>query len=269
MSGGVDLVVQGGGSNVVGLAAAALELRTKARIARVAGTSAGGLVALALAFGVDPVRLRAMLEHYLQANRLIDGDLGCFLSRFGWCRGDVLRKAVRDLIGEGARLGDAQLPVGIVVGDLFTRSPRVLSSWDTPEALVEDCAVATSAIPGVFATQTIRGIGAPTRLHVDGGVSMNFALDLFDDVPDRPTIGLRPAPGPGDQPRPVKDLLAYLMALASLRQWASDNAYRSSKAHRVIDVPGGDGLDFSVSVGEIHRRWEAGIKAARSATIGG
>lgn len=269
MSGGVDLVLQGGGSNCVGLASAALELRQRVHIARVAGTSAGGLVALALAFGVDPVRLRATLEHYLQANRLIDGDLACFLMRFGWARGDTLRRAARDLIGEGARLGDAPIPVAVVVGDLYTRAPRVLSSWATPDALVEDCAVATSAIPGVFATQTIRGIDAPTRLHVDGGVSMNFALDLFDDVPDRPTIGLRPAASPSDKPRPVKDLLAYLMALAGLRQWASDNAYRSGKAHQVIDVPGGDGLDFSLSVGEIQSRWEVGGRAARSATLGG
>jgi len=266
---GVDLVLQGGGSNCVGLAAAALELRQRVRFARVAGTSAGGLVALALAFGVDPLRLRATLEHYLQSNRLIDGDLASFLMRFGWSRGDVLRRAARDLIGEGACLGDAAIPVAVVVGDLYTRAPRVLSSWATPSALVADCAVATSAIPGVFAAQTIRGIDAPTRLHVDGGVSMNFALDLFDDVPTRPTIGLRPADAADDKPRPVKDLLAYLMALAGLRQWASDNAYRSGKAHQVIDIPGGDGLDFSVPVGEIQRRWEAGIKAARDANLGG
>lgn len=268
MSGAVDLVLQGGGSNCIGLAAAALELRERAPIVRVAGTSAGGLVALALAFSVDPVRLRATLEHHLQDNRLIDGDLACFLTRFGWCRGDALRRAARGLIGEGARLGDARTPVAVVVGDLYAREPRILSSWATPNVLVEDAAVATSAIPGVFAAQEIRGLGVGNRLHVDGGVAMNFALDIFDDEPARPTVGLRPLPTDVGL-RPVRDIPSFVLALAGLRQWASDNAYRPGKAHRVIDIPGGDGLDFSLSVGEIQSRWEAGRKAAQAAIIGG
>lgn len=269
MSDAVDLVLQGGGSNVVGLASAAYELRQRARVARVAGTSAGGLAALSLAFGVDPVRLRGTLEQKLQGNQLLDGDIASFLTRFGWCRGDALRRTARQLIGEGARLGDAPMPVAVVVGDLYARAPRVLSSWATPNVLVEDAAVATAAIPGVFAAQEIRGLDVGNRLHVDGGVTMNFALNLFDDVPDRPTVGLRPDDKHDRELRPVRDIKAYVWAIAGLRQWASDNAYRSGKSRVVvIDVPGGDGLDFSLSVGEIARRWDAGVKAAHSANLG-
>ena len=264
---GVDLVIQGGGSNCVGLAAAAYELRRKRFVWRVAGTSAGGLVALALAFGVDAARLRAVLEHSLADNRLLDGDLGCFLSRYGWCRGDALRMTARNLVGEGARLGDARTPVAVVVGDLYARAPRVLSSWATPNVLVEDAATATAAIPGVFAAQEIRGLGVGNRLHVDGGVSMNFAMDLFDDQPHVPTVGIRPAPQRLGL-RPVRDLKAYLWALAGLRQWASDNAYRSGKAQAsIVDVPGGDGLDFSLASVDIQHRWDAGIEAMRRAQL--
>jgi NTE family protein len=266
---GVDVVLQGGGSNCVGLAAAAYELRQRRVIRRVAGTSAGGLVALALAFDVDPERLQAVLAHALAENRLIDGDLGCFLSRYGWCRGDALRTTARNLVGEGARLGDARRPVAVVVGDLYARAPRVLSSWATPNVLVEDAATATAAIPGVFAAQEIRGLGVGNRLHVDGGVSMNFGLDLFDDQPDTPTVGIRPAQR-RDGLRPVRDLKAYLWALAGLRQWAADNAYRSGKAAvSIVDVPGGDGLDFSLSAVDIQQRWDAGIEAMRRAQLEG
>lgn len=264
---GVDLVLQGGGSNAVGLAAAALELRRRRVVRRAAGTSAGGLVALALAFDIDAARLQAALAQALADNRLLDGDLGCFLSRYGWCRGDALRAVARNLIGEGARLGDAHLPVAVVVGDLYARAPRVLSSWATPNVLVEDAATATAAIPGVFAAQEIRGLGVGNRLHVDGGVSMNFAMDLFDDQPDVPTVGIRPAPQRLGL-RPVRDLKAYLWAIAGLRQWAADNAYRSGKARAlIVDVPGGDGLDFSLTASDIQQRWDAGIDAMRRAQL--
>lgn len=264
---GVDLVIQGGGSNVVGLASAAYELQRSRSIQRAAGTSAGALAALAIAYRVDEGRLRSVLEHALANNRLLDGDIGCFLSRYGWCRGDVLRATARNLVGEGARLGDAPIPVAVVVGDLYTRAPRVLSSWATPDVLVEDAATATAAIPGVFAAQTIRGLGVGFRLHVDGGVSMNFALDLFDDQPNVPTIGIRPAPE-RRRLEPVKDLRAYLWAIAGLRQWAADNAYRSGKQLvRIVDVQGGDGLDFSLSAADIQQRWDAGIEAMRRAQL--
>lgn len=259
----IDLVVQGGGSNICGLAGAAYELGRKHQFARVAGTSAGGLLALALAFKVPEDRLRAMLLHYLADNLLIDGDLGTFLTRWGWCRGDVLRKATTQLIGEGARLGDALVPVAVVVGDLYMREPRILTSWGTPNALVADVAVATSAIPGVFAPQTIRGLDVGNRLHCDGGVAMNFALGLFDDDP-RPTIGIRPAGSAAKRPEPVRNLQALLFALAGMRQWAADHSSATGKEnHVVVDVVGGDGLDFSLSAVDIDARWKAGVQAAQ------
>ena len=126
----------------------------------------------------------------------------------------------------------------------------MLTSWGTPNALVADVAVATAAIPGVFAPQQIRGLDVGNRLHCDGGIAMNFALGLFDDDP-RPTIGLRPVDGKAKQIEPVRDLRTLLFALASLRQWAADHSHASSKAaHTVIDVVGEDGLDFSLTPSE-------------------
>lgn len=265
----VDLVIQGGGSNVASLAAAAYEVQRRARIERVCGTSAGGLVALALAFRVDDQRLLAFLEHFLQDNRLLDGDLGTLLTRWGWCRGEVLSRAVRNFIGEGARLGDAAIPTAIIVGDMFTREPRILSSWATPDVWVEDAAAATCAIPFIFAPQVIRGLGpgTETRLHCDGGVAANFAIGLFDDNP-RPTIGLRPVT-PQQKRHPVRTLPDVIWAIAGLRQWAADNSIPTNKAeHVVVDIPAEDGLDFSLLPADTQRRWATGIKAGRAARWG-
>jgi predicted acylesterase/phospholipase RssA len=265
----VDVVVQGGGSNVASLAAAAYEVQRRAHIERVCGTSAGGLVALALAFRVDDQRLLAFLQHFLQDNRLLDGDLGTLLTRWGWCRGEVLSRAVRSFIGEGARLGDAAIPIALIVGDMYLREPRILSSWATPDVWVEDAAAATCAIPFVFAPQVIRGLGpgTETRLHCDGGVAANFAMGIFDDHP-RPTIGLRPVT-PQQRRRPVRTLPDVIWAIAGLRQWAADHSIPTDKpAHVVVDVPAEDGLDFSLAPADTQRRWAAGITAGRAARWG-
>jgi predicted acylesterase/phospholipase RssA len=263
----VDVVVAGGGSNCVSLGAALFELARTRTVARVAGTSAGGLVALALAFGVDPSRFRNQLEGSLHGNRLLDGGVVTLLRRFGWCRGDELRLAARILVGEGTRLGDAKIPVAVVVSDLYERRPRVLSSWGTPDVLAEDAAVATAAIPGVFAPQQVRGLGVGNRLHADGGIAINFAYDLFDDNP-RPTIGLRPSTKPLG-PVPVRDVRSVALALGALFMWSSDNAHRSHKSNAVVvDVPAEDGLDFDLEAADVTRRWAAGVLAVRSAVLG-
>ena len=264
----IDVVVAGGGSNVVSLGAALFEVARRRTVARVAGTSAGGLAALGLAFGVDETRFKAQLEGSLNGNRLLDGDIVNMMRRFGWCRGDALRKVARTLVGEGKRLGDASVPVAVVVCDLYERRPRVLSSWGTPNVLVEDAAVATSAIPGVFAAQEIRGLDVGNRLHVDGGVAVNFAYDLFDDDA-RPTVGLRPALGPVVA-EPVRGMRAYVLALGGLFMWASQNAHQSRKASGVVvDVPAENGLDFNLAPADVRRRWTAGLDAARSANLPG
>lgn len=264
----VDVVVAGGGSNCVSLGAALYELGQRRPIARVAGTSAGGLAALALAFGVDPVRFRNQLEGSLSGNRLLDGSIFNFARRFGWCRGEAMREVARILVGKGRRLGEAKIPVAVVVCDLYERRPRVLSSWGTPDVLAEDAAVGTSAIPVVFEAQTIRGLGVGNRLHVDGGTARNAAFDLFDDNP-RPTIGIRPQPGRVEA-LPVRGIGAFAKAIGSLLLWSADNAHMSAQPNGVVvDVPAEDGLDFDLSPADVKRRWAAGVDAVRAANLPG
>lgn len=260
----IDVVVAGGGSNVCGLAGALYTANARRRIARVAGTSAGGLAALALAFGVEEVRFRSQLEGSLDGDRLLDGSAFGIMRRFGWCKGEALRRAAGILVGEFTRLGDAKIPVAVVVADLYERRPRVLSSWGTPDVFAVDAAVATAAIPFVFQAQRIRGIGND-HLYVDGGTVKNAAFDLFDDAPTRPTVGIRPRAG-RVFPRPVGTIGTYVKAMGSLLLWSADNAHGSSKASSVVvDVDAEDGLDFSLSPEDVRRRWAAGVTAAGAA----
>jgi predicted acylesterase/phospholipase RssA len=260
----VDVVVAGGGSNVCGLAGALYTIAARRRVARVAGTSAGGLAALALAFGVPELRFRSQLEGSLDGNRLLDGSAFGFARRYGWCKGEALRTAAGILVGEHTRLGDSKMPVAVVVADLYERRPRILSSWGTPDVFAVDAAVATAAIPIVFQAQKIRGIGND-NLYVDGGTVKNAAFDLFDDLPSRPTVGVRPRPG-RTFARPIASLGEYAKAMGGLLLWSADNAHGSTKsASLVVDVDAEDGLDFDLSPEDVRRRWAAGIAAAGAA----
>lgn len=270
----LDVVIAGGGSNVVSLGAALYTLAKRRPVARVCGTSAGGLAALALAFDVDEARFASQIEGSLSPKeghplgRLIDGDVVNFMRTLGWARGEALRNAAALLVGVGAKLGDAKIPVAVVVGDMFTGRPRVLSSWGTPDVLACDAAVATAAIPFVFSPQTIRGLGDDRRLFCDGGTACNFALHLFDDS-DRPTVGIRPRQPDEASGRPALTVVDKILAFGRLLMFASDNAWRSTKEHLVIDVPGEDGLDFTLDRVTHLRRWAAGVAAAHNADLPG
>lgn len=270
----VDVVVAGGGSNCVSLGAALFTLAKRVDVRRVAGTSAGGLAALALAFDVPEARFSSQLEGSLSPQqgmplgRLIDGDLVNFMRTMGWARGDALRAAAGLLVGEKTRLGDAKIPVAVVVGDMCTGRPRTLSSWETPDVLAADAAVATAAIPFVFSPQTVRGLGDDRRLFCDGGTARNFALDIFDDDP-RPTIGIRPRQSAEPVERPAVDVLSKILAFGRLLMFASDHAWQSSKSHAVIEVPAEDGMDFTLDRPTHLRRWAAGVAAAHNADLPG
>lgn len=265
----IDLVISGAGSHVIDEAAAAFAIREKRIPARLLGTSAGGLVTLALAFDVPALRLRDVFDHWLVGNRLIDGSVFNLVQRYGWARGNALREAAADLIGEHTELGEARIPVGCVVFDYYMTQPRTVSSWENPKVLACDLAVATAAIPGAFGMQTIRGLGVGNRLHGDGGSAKNFAMDEFDDVPDRPTVGIRCKQPKLGEAVPIRGIPDACRAIAAGFMWASDNAHMSRKQDAlIVDVPtNGSGLDFDLTLAERRARWDRGWAAGELANL--
>lgn len=258
----LDVVLSGGASNCVGLTAAAFALQKKNRIARIAGTSAGSLGALSIAFGLSADDAKRLFLTWLQQDRLLDGSPLNVPSRFGYCAGESLRKALSSTLGKDAKLGDAFMPVFVVVTDMYESKPVVLSSWDHPNVSAVDAGVASSAMLPVFGAQTIRGLDRGNRLYFDGGFSRNFAMDVFDDVPSRPTVGVRVKNKQSVEPVRAWEFLKAAKAVGRAMLYSSDNAYMSAKPNAtVIDVDGGDGLDFSLESAEIERRWACGWAA--------
>lgn len=259
----IDLVLSGGASNCVQLTAAAFELAKHCHVARVGGTSAGSLGSIAFAFDVPEKVVLDLFFENLQGDRLLDKNVLNFYEHMGLCRGNALRKGIADLIGDQTTMGQAKRPFFCMVSDLYTSQPMCISSWKNPSALVADVGVASSSVPGLFCMQEIRGLGLGNRKFVDGGVAKNFAMDVFDDVPERPTIGVRVKQPVDVNPVRQGDALAWAKSVARLFLWSSDNAHLSTKNHaRVIEVQAADGFNFSLDRAEVLRRWELGKAAA-------
>lgn len=230
---------------------------------RVGGTSAGGMIALLDAFGVPASEQTDLIDRLLQKNRLLDTSL-MPLSQGGLCKWQVIGRETKKLLGD-KRLGQALKPVFVVVCDAYTRRPVVVSSWANPLVKVHEVASATSAIWPLAQMQQIPSLGFGNRLFYDGGFAMNFAMDVYDDDPQFPTLGIRIQP---DLPRviPTRTNTQKAVAVAETLMWASNNAFLSQKnCSRVITIPTHfDGFNFNQTKHELMARRTAGSYAAHA-----
>jgi patatin-like phospholipase/acyl hydrolase len=184
-----------GGGGYLGLYSAAvlaqLEQQIGAPIASrfdlLAGTSVGGIIALALANEVPAADIKTAFEvngtrifSNRRAPRGTIGKLWDVAARsFFWPKYDVthLRRTIVDVMGEETRLGDLKHPVLVPVVNLTKGGPQVFKTDYHPDfkrdlyLKVIDVALATAAAPTYFPIAQI-GDG----LYADGG--------LFANAPD-------------------------------------------------------------------------------------
>lgn len=208
-------MIEGGGIKGI-LFVGALEILESAglRPVRLAGTSAGAIVAALLAAGYTAAELRAILLD-LDFSAFLDG--GTFRHLRLWPRGGIHpgREFKIWLIGllaaKGVRRFDdlpwpawsegRDCPLQVVASDV-TRGRMAVLPWDL-EAYglshryypVADAVRASMSIPYLFDPVELPSPDGVSTL-VDGGLLSNYPIGLFDDHP-RPTIGLRSV-GPGD-----------------------------------------------------------------------
>lgn len=239
--------------------------RENVQVVALFGASAGGLASLAVAFGADEERTDSQLEGACSRGRLIAGGPLTLFTRGAWATMDEFRRHAALILPGDPTLGAAKIPVGVMTSDLWTRQPRLLSSWGTPGAKAVDAGGATAAIPLVFERQKVRGVG-DDHDHVDGGVVKNLPADEADRF-HCPVISLRPAIGPVEAREP-KGPLGRMLACAALLHHSANHGWESDHPDSVvIDVPGGDGFDFNVDHTEaVRRRW-LGDQAAATARL--
>lgn len=241
-----------------------------------AGTSAGGAVAIAGAFGVPVKKTRAVLKHLLQDDRVLDinpfsasdldGDMGL-------CAWEVVPAAVDDLIGKGVRLGDSPIPLVLGTTDLDSGLPLYFDSRveGHKRILVRDIARPMTSIPFLGPQLTIPSwmVGTLTpsvQLQTDGGVSDNTVDHVFDDQRE-PRVAVRLVPHRAQVHRvykhqKIKQALAVFRAM--LTAAGRIKSVRGDGA--VIDIPAiGDGFDFSLTEQQIDERYSMGYATAIAA----
>jgi len=293
----VDLVCEGGGVRGIGLVGAVDALAAVGyRFPRVAGTSAGAIVAslvAALQAAGEPLTRLAEIMRTIDYRKLLDrnlighvpligGGLSLLVSD-GVYRGAYLEQLLAGLLGDlGVRtFGDLrtgeepeQFAWSLVVAasDLsrrrLVRIPWDLNSYgiDPDDFSVARAVHASSAIPYIF--EPVRVSGAT---WVDGGLLSNFPVELFDrpdGKPRWPTFGIRLSARPGIPPtHPVHGPVSLGIAAIETLVSNQDNAYidDSCTVRRTIFVPADEvsPIDFDITAAQREALYQRGLRAGQ------
>jgi predicted acylesterase/phospholipase RssA len=239
----VQIAFQGGGAKLVNMLAVAEELERahnqgEITITRVAGTSAGSIVACLLASGTGIGAARTSLQSEEMKRVAAElSNIGWFEARASFLAGQPMRsmqplkdwllqrlqgketQPVRRTVAEvSAMRGERSMELLVVSSDLANRGSRPAQPGDDVLTAIGD----SCGIPFVF--RTWRGEG---YRHVDGGLCSNLPVDfLLDKVKD---LGEVLAVSFESQPtEPHSGLLPYLLALVDTAISAAETKARSA-----------------------------------------
>lgn len=194
-----NLVFEGGGVKGIAYAGAIQVLEDRgilADIKRVGGTSAGAITATLLALGVDSRKLEGILagtdfHQFMQRSFLFIRELANLRDEYGWYGGEEFEAWLADRILDAAGTRDltfaelrAKVQAGApgfrdlyVVGtDLTMQDFRLYSHEGTPDMPIREAVRISMSIPLFFKAVIKNG-----HVLIDGGVTYNYPLDLFDD----------------------------------------------------------------------------------------
>ena len=193
-----NLVFEGGG--VKGIAyVGALEVLDKEgilpNIKRVAGTSAGAMVAVLVGLGYTAKELRDILWG-LNFTEFLDDSFGKIrdterlIKEYGWYQGDFFRNLMADYIKN--KTGDGEVTfkdlkdskkfkdIYLIGTDLSTSYTKVFCHEFTPNVKVADAARISMSIPLFF--KAVQNINNDHHVYVDGGLLDNYPIKVFDRV---------------------------------------------------------------------------------------
>lgn len=193
-----NLVFEGGG--VKGIAyVGALEVLDREGvlndIERVAGTSAGAMVAVMVALRYTAEEMRQVLESlnfkdFKDSSKGILRDTIRLLKNYGWYKGDFFRNLMSKLIEKKTGNGEITFEqleetgkyrkLYLVGADLTTGLSKIFSAsnQETKTVKVADAARISMSIPLFFAA--VRGGQDNKHVFVDGGLLDNYTVKTFD-----------------------------------------------------------------------------------------
>lgn len=222
-----DLVLEGGGVKGAGLAGAVSVLAKDHEFHRVAGTSAGAIVASFIAAGLggelESIMVNTDFAQFLDEGRFLDhlgkvGQGASVLFHEGVYKGEALHTWIDatlakagvhtwgDLKVDGATADtpmQERYKLVVVVSDI-SRGRMLRLPWDFPQLLdedpetmpVADAVRASASIPFFFRPWHLPvkpdvADGHDKLVLTDGGMLSNFPIGLFDGDDDHPTFGIK------------------------------------------------------------------------------
>ncbi len=192
-----NLVFEGGGVKGIAYGGALKEMHERgylSGIERVAGTSAGAITAvlLAVGYGHDDVSDIVATTNF---NDFADDSIGFvrdakrFVADFGWHKGDYFKQWIgqrirnklgkKDLTFRQLKEMNGTKDLYLVATNLSDQVAEIFSYEHTPDVQIRDAARMSMSIPLFF--KCVR-YGEDKDVMVDGGVSLNYPLNIFDDV---------------------------------------------------------------------------------------
>ncbi len=196
-----NLVFEGGGVKGIAYAGAIAVLEEKGilpDIRRVAGTSAGAITAALLALGASSQSVQEIVggtdfREFMDNSWGVLRDIFRLVKKYGWYKGDKfaewMKQQIFALTGGQADMTFGQLAglaadddetpyreLWMVASNLSMQSPQVFSAETTPDVPIWRAVRMSMSIPLFFAS-----VDYEARVMVDGGVTWNYPVDLFDD----------------------------------------------------------------------------------------
>jgi NTE family protein len=298
-----NLVFEGGGVKGIAYAGAVQVLEQDQilpNITRVAGTSAGAITATLLALGAGSKDIADIVggtdfRQFMDSSLLPTSNIWRLVKDYGWYKGDAFAAWMQGIIKQ--RTGDAgttfaqlralQAKGGsfrdlyMVGTDLSKQQALTFSGDDTPDVPIWYATRTSMSIPFFF-----QAVMAQGDVRVDGGVSWNYPIDMFDDkrflddakkgvkpgyptlysssqVFNKETLGFRVDTADEiaaekqswkSPPDPVDDIEDYIKALVGfMLDTANKTHLHDDDWHRTvfIDAAGISATDFGLSQAEI------------------
>lgn len=292
-----DIVLEGGGVKGIGLVGALEELYGAGYVrCRVAGTSAGAIVGALLAAGMSIERLLQLMRNLdytmFRDEGFIDKagvfgksvslalEKGVYEGKYlhGWLADQLEDLGVRTFADLKLTEPWAQkLPPErryrlVVVASDVSKGRMMRFPWDykdygldPDEQSVADAVRASMSIPFFYEPVNLNG-----RYLVDGGLLSNFPINIFDDVTEWPTFGIKLSAKADafTKMNPVTNPVDYTLAILDTALSAHDQMHIDDPCtqERTIFVDTFDmkATNFSITKAEQIRLYESGKKYAKA-----
>lgn len=283
-----DAVIEGGGVKAIGLVGAIFEAERRGYTwNKLAGTSAGAIIASMLAAGYTATELKKeiltldyskFIEKKGIGNIPVVGDFINLWSELGIYSGDYLEEWVRDkLLAKGVKtFGDLKKTLFIIASDITSGQLLVLPDdlkgygLDPVSFEIAKAVRMSASIPYFFQPVKIISNNLKSNIHyiVDGGLLSNYPVWIFDSPksPKWPTFGFRLVSEKTGKPNKVNGPFSMGLAIISTMLEAHDMRHIKEQDYvRSILVPtlGINTTDFNISEEDSNKLYNAGVLSAK------